>query len=90
MKNDGHIGEEIKETTRHLKDDARDAASAVRDDLEEVARRAGSHVREFADSAEHGLKDAGGAVATKIRENPIQSSLLALGMGLVVGMLYRR
>jgi len=85
-----HIVGDIKETARHLKGEARDAATAVKEDLEIIARQTGSHVREFVDSAENGIKDAGGKVATKIRDNPIQSSLIALGAGVVLGLIFRR
>lgn len=85
-----HSVDAAKEEAHHFKNDACDAAAAVKDDLENVARRTGHHMRELTDSAEHSLKDIGGTMTIKIRENPVQSSLIALGAGLVAGMLLRR
>jgi len=87
---EGHVIHDVKEAARHFKGDAKDAAAAVRDDLEDVARRTGHHARELADSAGHSLADVGAAMKVKIRDNPVQSSLIALGIGLMVGALYRR
>jgi len=85
-----HLIHDVRETAHHFTDDARDAATAVRDDLEDVARRTGHHVRELADSAGHSLADTGKAITVKIRDNPIQSSVIALGVGLTIGMFFRR
>jgi len=84
------ITDAVKESARQFKDSTRDAASAIKDDLGAVAQRTTKHVRELADSAEHGLADIGDAMAAKIHHHPIQSALVALGIGVVVGMLYRR
>ena len=78
------------ERTLHFKADARDAASAVKEDLAGVAHRTGQHARELADSAGHSLSGIGDVMSVRIRENPVQSSLIALGAGLVIGMLYKR
>lgn len=86
----GHLVDEVKKMARHFKDDATDTANAAKSDLEGVARETGTHMRAFVDSAGHSLKDAGGTVAVKIRENPIQSTLIALGVGLLAGIIYRR
>jgi len=86
----GHLVDEVKKMARNFKVDAADAANAAKDDLEGVARETGTHMRAFVDSAGHNLKDAGGAVAGKIRDNPIQSTLIALGVGLLAGVIYRR
>ncbi|MFA4846365.1 MAG: hypothetical protein WC654_07490 [Patescibacteria group bacterium] len=86
----GHLVDEVKKMARNFKADATNTANAAKNDLEGVARETGTHMRAFVDSAEHSLKDAGGTVAVKIRENPIQSTLIALGVGLLAGIIYRR
>lgn len=85
-----HIIDDIKTAADHFNNGARDSAAAIRDDLEGVARRTGSHMRELAEVTSHSFADAGESLAMKIRNNPIQSSLIALGVGLVAGVLYRR
>jgi len=95
MAKDGMVNEggptthDIKATTHHFKDDMRDTTKAVRDDVEDLARRTGHHMRELADSAGHSIKGVGEAMTVKIRDNPIQSSVIALGIGVLLGMLYR-
>jgi ElaB/YqjD/DUF883 family membrane-anchored ribosome-binding protein len=86
----GNSVEDIKEKARHFSGEARDAANAVKDDLADVARRTGHHARELADSAGHNFSDIGQTLSHKIRDKPVQSSMIALGVGLVVGMLYSR
>jgi len=86
----GYDMHDLKDSARGFKSDVKEAASAVGDDLEAVARRTGQQARHLADSAEHSLSDIGATVTHKIRNNPIQSSLIALGIGLTIGMLYRR
>jgi ElaB/YqjD/DUF883 family membrane-anchored ribosome-binding protein len=86
----GRSVHDVKEAIHRLKGDARDAAAAVKDDLEDVARRTGRQVRELADSAGHNVTDVAGTMTAKIRDNPIQSSMIALGLGFVFGVLYRR
>lgn len=87
---ESHIVHDVKEAAHRFKDDARDAAATLKDDVEEIARRTGRHAREMADSAGHDVADAGEAILIKIRDNPIQSSLIALGVGLALGIFYRR
>ncbi len=86
----GHLVDEVKKMARNFKADATDTANAAKNDLEGVARETGTQMRAFADSAGHSLKDAGDTVAVKIRDNPIQSTLIALGVGLLAGIIYRR
>ena len=86
----GHTAGDAESAAEHFKKEARHAAADVKDGLEDVARRTGHHVRELADSAEHSIESAGATVTAKIRNNPVQSSLIALGLGLLIGTLYRR
>ncbi len=67
-----------------------EAIKAEKENWGQSARQTGHHVRELADTARHSLSDAGGSVALRIRDNPIQSSIIALGLGLIFGMIYRR
>jgi ElaB/YqjD/DUF883 family membrane-anchored ribosome-binding protein len=85
-----HNAHGAKATAHSFGDDVRGATAAVKDDVEAVARRTGHHVRELADTAGHNIKDVREATTERIRDNPIQSSVIALGIGLLVGMLYRR
>ena len=75
--------DDIRDGARRVKGDVRDAANAVREDLNDLARQAGGYVREVADQTEE-------TVLGRIRENPVQSTLIAAGVGFVVGLLFSR
>ncbi|MDP9128054.1 MAG: hypothetical protein M3N08_07340 [Pseudomonadota bacterium] len=81
---------DIKETARRFKGDARETASALKGDLEDVARKTGRQARDMANAATKNASDMADSMSAKIRSNPVQSSVIALAVGFVVGMLYRR
>jgi hypothetical protein len=72
------------DTVHHLKQDNA-SASAI-----ELANNAGRKVREVMYSAGDELAHAQDTVTTEIRTNPVRSSLIALGVGFVLGSLLRR
>ncbi len=74
---------DIRDGIRRVQDDVRQTASSVRDNLEGVAHEAGQYVRSAAQSAEK-------TVSEKVSDNPIQSILIALGVGAFLGVLLRR
>lgn len=78
------------------KDGLGQAADRVSDNLENAAAQAGQKVRELADNASEELAYAGKkisqsseAVMTQIRAHPVQSSLMALAAGFVLGKVIR-
>ncbi len=73
-----------------LKEDFRQTSGEIRDDLEAVAGRAGRKVREYVDTAGDELTHAADSITSQIRSKPVQSSLLALAAGLVLGAFFRR
>jgi ElaB/YqjD/DUF883 family membrane-anchored ribosome-binding protein len=77
------VVDDASEGARRVKGDVREAANAVREDLNDLARQAGGYVREFADQTEENLLG-------RIRDNPVQSTLIAAGVGFVLGFLFRR
>lgn len=81
------------DTVHNLKSSAQnlqDAAKETADDLRNAANGAGRKVREFIHSAGDELSHTKDKVTTQIRTNPVQSSLVALGVGFVLGALFRR
>ncbi len=66
------------------------ASDEIQDELRYAASQAGRKVRGMLDSASSELSHAGGTVSKEIHANPIQSSLIALGVGVVLGALLRR
>ena len=59
-------------------------------DLLGAANQAGRKVLSLAHSARDGVTHATGSVTKEIRNNPVQASLVALGVGYIIGMLSRR
>lgn len=81
---------EKRNGVRHARKSVQAAIDDTKEELEDIARNAGQHVRRLIDNAEENISEATGAVAERIRGNPVQSSLIALGIGFVAGMLFRR
>lgn len=80
----------LKSAANTVRNEARETAGELRDELRDTANRAGRKVRGFIDSASDELSHASDTVTTQIRSNPVQSSLIALGIGYVLGALFRR
>lgn len=80
----------VKNAANNLKNEAREEWEETRDDLSAIANRAGKRVRSFLNSASDELTHASDTVTTQIRSNPVQSSLIALGAGFILGALFRR
>lgn len=77
----------IKDTnTINLKD----AACEMGESLHDAAHSAGQKVRGMLNTASDELTHAGGYVGSEIRSNPVRSSMVALGIGLLIGTLLRR
>lgn len=74
------------ETVHHVKKAVHD----VNDDLHDAANQAGRKVRGILDTASDEITHAGDRVSKEIHTNPVQSSLIALGVGVVLGALLRR
>ncbi len=67
-----------------------DAAEQAKSDLKSAAKGAGRKVRDMIDTASDEITHAKETVTTQIRTNPVQSSMVALGVGFVLGVLFRR
>jgi len=76
--------------THRVKDAVRATVQNLRDDPRAVAHAAGEKLREVVDSAREETQDIAEATERRIKEKPVQSSLIALGVGLVLGALLRR
>jgi ElaB/YqjD/DUF883 family membrane-anchored ribosome-binding protein len=70
----------VAEKSAHMLDDTLDKASAYATD-------AGRKVRRAADKATSRVKSVSERVTDEIKQKPVQSSLIALGAGIVVGAL---
>jgi ElaB/YqjD/DUF883 family membrane-anchored ribosome-binding protein len=73
-------------TAQNLKREANEASG----DLRVTANQAGRKVRQFIDNASGELSQATKVVTDHVNEKPVQSALIALGIGFVVSTLLRR
>ncbi len=83
------IANDAQDAARTIGNTARDAASNVGDDFRAVANRAGQQARRVFFTAKDELGSAADTVTGQIRQKPLQSTLIALGAGLLVGLLVR-
>ena len=60
------------------------------DKCSEVAHLAGQKLREVMDSTIDEARDATAITIKQVRQNPVQSSLIAAGIGLLTGLLLNR
>ncbi len=70
--------------------DLHDGADGISSEFADYAQKAGRNVRNFIDDTSHKITHAGDRVSNEIRNNPIRSSAIALGVGVVLGVLLRR
>lgn len=80
----------LKNASQNVRNVAVEAGEEVKQDLRETAGKAGRKVRAFLHAAEDEVTSACDSVTSQIRTKPVQSSLIALAAGLVVGALLRR
>ena len=84
------IASDAKTTATRAKDEVRETVHDIRSDLESTARKAGRKVHQYFDTASDEVVHAADVVKTQIRTNPVQSSVIALAAGFVLGALFRR
>lgn len=79
-----------KDNANRLKNEIGDAMHETKRDVTAMAHDAGQRVRKMFDSASEEITHAGEKVSAQIHDKPVQSSLIALAAGFVLGMLIRR
>lgn len=58
--------------------------------ITDIANRAGRTMRRYYAAAAAELHDDYDMVTSRIRSNPLQASAIALGLGVIIGALFRR
>lgn len=79
-----------KSAANHAKKAANETAAEMQGDLRDIANTAGRSVRQFVTTARDEAEHAAEVVSEQIKARPIQSSVVALGVGVVLGLLFRR
>jgi ElaB/YqjD/DUF883 family membrane-anchored ribosome-binding protein len=81
---------EPKAAGRARRNEVYDTESDAKRDIADLAQDAGQKVRRMFDIASEEISHAGDVVSNQIRTKPVQSSLIALASGFVLGALLRR
>lgn len=68
----------------------KDATCEMGESLHDAAHNAGRKVRSMLHTASDELSHARDYMGTEIRSNPVRSSVIALGVGVLLGALLRR
>jgi len=80
----------LKSSAQNFSNTAGQVAEDAKAELRNAAGKAGRKVRNFIHTASDEVVHAKDTVTTQIRSNPVQSSFIALGVGIVLGALMRR
>ncbi len=80
----------LKNSAQAIRDDVRATAEEAKQDFSATATNAGRKVRDFIGSTSDELSHASDTVTTHVHKKPMQSALIALGIGYVLGALLRR
>lgn len=81
---------EVKSDVRKTVNSAKRDAENMENDLEAFAHNTGRKARQYFESAGEHLADTAHRVEDEIKDNPLRSTLLALGAGFLLGALFRR
>ena len=81
---------DLKNAERSAKQEGRNMANDAEEHITDIANRTGRTMRRYYDAASHELQDDYDMVASRIRSNPLQASVIALGLGVLLGSLFRR
>lgn len=77
-------------TKENMSSHIRDVKHDVKEDMQDMAHQAGRKVRNLFNAASDEVTHVSETVTTEIRTNPVRSSMIALGVGVVLGALLRR
>lgn len=81
---------DVKNTASNIGAEARDTAYDVKNEVADAADKASKKVRGFFRTASSEISHASDTVTSQIRTSPVQSSVIALGVGFLLGSLFRR
>jgi ElaB/YqjD/DUF883 family membrane-anchored ribosome-binding protein len=71
-------------------DQARQAAADLHCDLHDMGQHVQEQLDEWGDAARHQAQELQQTLEARIREKPLSAVLIAAGVGLLIGILWRR
>jgi ElaB/YqjD/DUF883 family membrane-anchored ribosome-binding protein len=82
-----HVGTQVKETMQDVGAQVKETMQDVGTQVKETVQAAGTQVYE---QGRESLQDLNRTIEAQIRERPIQALLVAGGIGVLLGLLWRR
>lgn len=82
------VGRDMRQGARNFASDVKSGGSAAH--VEHIANDLVHQIQDYIERTRHDFEGATDRVTNKIRSNPMQSSLVALGVGVLVGMFIRK
>ena len=87
------MAKDVKGLKHEAKEDRSELRSIIKDaknDLTDLAEKAGRQAREFIDHAGEKVHDASATVKNQVKEHPVKTGLIAVGLGLIARAIFRR
>jgi ElaB/YqjD/DUF883 family membrane-anchored ribosome-binding protein len=84
------ILDKAQEVGTQIRDTAQEVGTQIRDKAQEMGAQAQQAVGEYYEQGRESLREMNKSMEEKIREKPLQSLLVAGGVGLLLGLLWRR
>jgi ElaB/YqjD/DUF883 family membrane-anchored ribosome-binding protein len=80
----------IKETAQHITDNLRDVGQQARDVAAEKLGNIRQQAGEYYDQGKHRAEEWEQGIEQYVQDKPIQSLLIAAGVGVLLGILWKR
>ena len=81
---------ELKDAKNRLRDRAEDLAEEGATRARQIYRRARVGAHDLRDRGAHAFDDASSELERRVEERPLQAVAIALGVGLLIGLISRR
>jgi len=84
------VGSHLRDVGTHVRDAAKEQYENVRDAAKEQYENVRDRAAGYVDAGKHKAREVEEGVETYVQENPVHALLIAAGVGLLIGLLWRR
>ena len=84
------VGEQVRDTVQEVGAQLRDKVQEVGTQAQELGARAQATLGEQYEHGRESLQELQQIIETQVRDNPLQALLVAGGVGMLLGLLWRR
>jgi ElaB/YqjD/DUF883 family membrane-anchored ribosome-binding protein len=86
----GNVGEQVRDAATQVSQNLREAGSQLRDQAQEKYNQLRDSASQYYEEGRQRAQEWEQNLESYVQEKPIQSLLIAAGVGLVIGFLWRR